>query len=974
MAITIGDKNSALFTGLSGFWTRFFRDTADLEAFYQASEIYLGQAYLDLMAAVLNIGIEDTPVFNRESWKLILLDETQVNYVEGASIAEDRYVADLPSTAVSVDFLQNTIFSPDVLLERGVDFFVTDDDGYVRFIADPFAAYQDSNGEWMPTPGVAWRTIQREVGNQFTDREREANWVDDTDVKRGDTLRLLGHRGVLLDSDVNGAVTIGLGSAVFSDVGVGGCKVGDILHVYQSVAPDTALDGYYVVKQVLGANQILLEETFYLLSSPSTTALKWSLYRGMYFTPYRDYECDYYDKLQIVGSSENPYPTDLNTPVVYAVVRTPADPEAVGVAIVPQPIVAPFTPVDLGYKHIVPGSLVVYAKALGGGVVVEGVDYTVDLWRGILTPLTAWDPSSYFTVDFEFSEEVLFAAGGEISAKTVGRVKQLSLWTPEVLVDRFVLADNYGSLVGRWAPSSENYKAFLRGIFFLYVSGPIFERIESALDLAAGYPLIKNDGEILQGYDDGIDGTNTDGVIVGASKYFSTVSYTFTTLDVGGYVIVSGSVNPVNNDKFRINTLINATTVELESSYPLVNEVGLDWIVTREYKKTVTTDQRVYEYPFNVPMRADVQVLGNFGLLTFKAFESLTLAFQVTDYLEESQWWVNKTIPRVLWTDAPPSRRLATPQLVPHVIGPLDGACIGDPGLMIGMDDAGNVSPVPVVPGTCTTFRHTVAFLLFDRFVKLHMFNVEIDAGLELDPAWDRDLRELVLICKPCWTYPYIAPSEAFTDTALLGDTCGSLAGGFMGSIGLHWGPEETLELVHNQLLIGDPDAPWTIGAYHRTYDVFGVNTGIVLPVTPATPFVLPINLPPVLPEQRVIGLNIQATIGGLPVREGLDYLVDWQSGSATAWTIFPLTSWDIAFPVLVDMTILELDNLSVTLVPNTIIGFAPYVLGGQNPGTIGNRTYSPAAPPINHGIIDRALCLKVNANTMVPGTFYIYS
>jgi hypothetical protein len=177
--------------------------------------------------------------------------------------------------------------------------------------------------------------------------------------------------------------------------------------------------------------------------------------------------------------------------------------------------------------------------------------------------------------------------------------------------------------------------------------------------------------------------------------------------------------------------------------------------------------------------------------------------------------------------------------------------------------------------------------------------------------------------------------------------------------------------------LIGDPDAPWTIGAYHRLFDTLNVNTGVMAPVTPATPFQLPVNLPPVLPEQRVIGLRIQATVpGGAPVREGLDYLVDWQSGSPTMWTVIPLTVWDPAgpFPVLVDMTVLELDNLSVTPTPDTRIGFTPYVIGGQNPGTIGNRTYSPAAPPINHGLISRALYMNVNADVTVPGgVIYIY-
>ena len=66
MSFDTGDKNSVLFTGLSGFWQRFFRDAQDIEAYYRASETYLGQVYLDLLGSILNIGAIDTPILNKE--------------------------------------------------------------------------------------------------------------------------------------------------------------------------------------------------------------------------------------------------------------------------------------------------------------------------------------------------------------------------------------------------------------------------------------------------------------------------------------------------------------------------------------------------------------------------------------------------------------------------------------------------------------------------------------------------------------------------------------------------------------------------------------------------------------------------------------------------------------------------------------------------------------------------------------------
>ena len=127
MSLNVGDRKSVLFTGLSGFWQRFFKDAKDIEAYYQAAEVYLGQIYLDLLSTILNIGIIDTPIFNKEYWKLFTILETELDFMAGASSNEDRFTYDMPDTAVIVDFLQNTIISPEIILEREVDFEVIED-------------------------------------------------------------------------------------------------------------------------------------------------------------------------------------------------------------------------------------------------------------------------------------------------------------------------------------------------------------------------------------------------------------------------------------------------------------------------------------------------------------------------------------------------------------------------------------------------------------------------------------------------------------------------------------------------------------------------------------------------------------------------------------------------------------------------------------------------------------------------------
>lgn len=988
MGLDIGDRHSTLFTGLSGFWQRFFRDTQDLEAFYQASEIYLGQVYLDLLGTVLNIGVVDTPVFNKEYWRLFLIDETQVDFREGASVAEDRFWYDMPGTEVTTDFLQNTIFDPDVLFERGVDFDVENNDGYVRFYTDPFRGIQNTDGEWLPRPGIGWRTIQKQVGNQFTDQERNANWTDDSDVKRGDTLRLLASSGALVQSGVGGSITVGSpnifhGPPAFDETL---CQEGDIIIVYGSVVPDEDFDGVYIIGRWRALDQVDLESTFYVPSFSSTTPLQWRHYRAVYQLPdvadgvvkipFRDFEVDYFDKKTIIGSPGNPYPLDVVAPVVYSVVRDVVNNTVWGAAIQPFPFET-----DFGFRHIIPGSVKVYARVLVPTVhqAIEGVDYTIDYLHGRLHQLVPFDNTGVMTCDYQYQREVLYSAGGAFSPKDVGRVKQLSLWVPETLVDRFTLYYNYGSLLNRFAASSEAYKAFLRGIMHLYVSGPILERIESALNLAAGYPLIKSDGEILDGYDNGEIYTANDGTITALTRYFYSPSYVFSELDVGGQIIFPNPLNDFNKGHFRVLHVVDPHTVELESSYGFIDEgPAMEWVLTHTYQKTVTTNLNTYKFPYTAPIRNDVMDITQVGRLTFRAFESLTVGFTVTDYIEDPRWWHGKYIPYILWNESL-GRRYATSQLFEHVIGPIDDLRIGDPGFFIGADDEGNVfTPTDGLgPNPVSLYRHCTAFILFDRYMKCHIFYIDIAPDQELPAGFMSDLEELILVSKPSYTYPYVEPNSAFDELATLFDR-------FLLGVGFEW--SDSALLADNYLCIGDADFPWDIGDYYRYID-----TSITIPGTagnPVVPFRLPVTMfvppvpGPVVLGQRLISATIYATRAsdGQPVLEGRDYSIQWNVDEPDAWWVVPLTVWTVpGVDIAADITVVEYDNVSYTPcpfgIPDTRIGFTPLAIGGTNPAYVRRGALNPSSPDyaadwplVKTRYVDRSLSLHVTVNpTTVP-------
>jgi len=953
------------------------------------------------MAAVLNLGAVDTPVFNKEAWKLFTIAETELDFLEGLNANEDRYLYDMPGDITSVSYLHNTIFSPEVLLEEGVDFDVLDDDGYVRFRDDPFREYQDTNGKWMPLPGVAWRTVQKSVGNTLENTAQvlygteEGHTAYDDGVRRGDTLRILAHKGTELTSGLVGTITKVPAGYLFLGTGVEQAKVGDIIHVYGHAGgaghADDAYRDFYIVKRIFTnppvSNQVELEplSVHNTVPSGSIVSLYWRLYSAIYFETWRDHEVDYIDQRKLVGSAENPYPLDIEESFVYSIVRTPVDSEVFGTALnyvtdagaYPSPdlpYAPPNTPsnpppqyvTNLGYRHIVQGSVKVYAKKwIGTDTAVdieEDVDYTVDYLNGKIIQLTYWLPTSYGSCNFEYMSEVYFSGSGDVESLAVGNVKQLSYWAPEVVVDRFTLWYNYGSLLNRFDASSEAYKSFLLGIMYLYATGPILQRIEAALNVAAGYSVVKNEGEILLGYD---NGEISEGSLATLVQSTSTVvldvsEYVLSELDVGGYIIFENPVNAANKGKFRILGVFPASnSALLETNFSLVDESLVGWLITHTYTKIVTTDQRTYTYPYNVPIRSDVIDDTNFGLLVFNAFEPLTAGFTVTDYIEDPTWWHDKNIPQILWPlkdteEEPAVRRRAAIKLYEHIVGPEDYAEIGDPGLFIGADNWGNIlnpndNSGPEVPGIgdpVSIHRHNAAFVLFDQALKLHMFYISISPDLELEPTFKIDLEELILIAKPSYTYPIVDISDVYIDNVVLTEVFAipEIAFDFPGE-----DQPNSIQLAENWLRIGDTAFPWNIGEFFRYTKVTDVMPNGPHPVPIPVGYIFDVGdalaagVSPV--TLNITGLTRTAD-GKMPV-EGRDYTVDWlrenpaEVANPNAWRVVMLTECTGATPGFFADCTAEVSHSSY----DTTLGDTPLIIVGGNPWYIRRTALNPDAP-----------------------------
>jgi hypothetical protein len=76
--------------------------------------------------------------------------------------------------------------------------------------------------------------------------------------------------------------------------------------------------------------------------------------------------------------------------------------------------------------------------------------------------------------------------------------KQYALWFVDVRVDEQFLYDFYGKLIGVSPEiSTDNFKNFLYGLYFLYANGPNLDTIRKGLNLTLGIPLARETETVL---------------------------------------------------------------------------------------------------------------------------------------------------------------------------------------------------------------------------------------------------------------------------------------------------------------------------------------------------------------------------------------------------------------------------------------------------------------------------------------------
>ena len=250
-----------------------------------------------------------------------------------------------------------------------------------------------------------------------------------------------------------------------------------------------------------------------------------------------------------------------------------------------------------------------------GESVVEGVDYLVDRDAGAVTVLSAWDPvyparASYrwrlavarrshawrgaYATAQSYEEGDLLLDGSvvrvvrlthtsdgviddaryalfrePVAFDTPRDVREIGAWATDALLDKERLYRVFGSLLDRPRATSEAYRVFLRAVSRLFLLGPTFDRFESALNAVAGLPLVRDDGEVLTAYSDGVVASGSDGALYGmaqghdgelvnSTSRFNSPHAPFLSTDVGAALRV---VRDGRVENYVVSSYVSPTTV-----------------------------------------------------------------------------------------------------------------------------------------------------------------------------------------------------------------------------------------------------------------------------------------------------------------------------------------------------------------------------------------------------------------------------
>lgn len=146
-------------------------------------------------------------------------------------------------------------------------------------------------------------------------------------------------------------------------------------------------------------------------------------------------------------------------------------------------------PLDEPYAHIPQLYNIIFNPTVR---LKENVDYIIE--RELVTNTVA-ESSTRISAFILFKEDPFL--NNLIPKRIIGDKYSMALFAPKVFLDYQDLFNKYGTLIDVEDVSSEEYKAFLHGVFYLFTNGPSMSAMNAGLNLAAGYPVARKTENIV---------------------------------------------------------------------------------------------------------------------------------------------------------------------------------------------------------------------------------------------------------------------------------------------------------------------------------------------------------------------------------------------------------------------------------------------------------------------------------------------
>lgn len=514
-----GNDTSTFLVGLNSLWRTLFLDQEHLKTLYKGAGLLLGQDYFDVLQFALSTSLEDTPVYENKYWHTFGFLASDLTVQNGS--AGKEYVLPLSSEIIDFRYLQNRLTSPSLILERDFDFRIeTSPSGglQVVFGADPF-----SNGQvpsvFLQQDPVTYHTGKDGLVESGTPNEHLSSDPATLAAElsaRHDVRRTFKTRGVT-HTIFDGSFFEGKESWIYSaDAIFTAADVGKKIKVY------TPTEQTKTITLVPSPNIAIVDSVFVGVAATFD-------YEVIDEDLFKDEFLGYQIVIDDISNSNNngTYVIDevvsglevkLDRPLEFA------DPSAVTYTAVTyvnatKTFTIPtastrFTPLDVGkYLYVSDGTNAGWFRIASVGA-FNANDFATE----VVVLDVPDDLAAYATTGLKVSvhQQIQQASTLVWVMQSPSVIQKITLYAPDLSVERSLLSQRYGELVGRESASSQRYKNLLQGIYQYFWVGPTFFALESALNVMVGFPVVESDDEVLIRVDETDD---ADTVVTDVASY-----------------------------------------------------------------------------------------------------------------------------------------------------------------------------------------------------------------------------------------------------------------------------------------------------------------------------------------------------------------------------------------------------------------------------------------------------------------------